>query len=98
MYRVQLSSEAEQFYASANLPLAKKLARCFERLQEDPRNHPNIKPLKGNFAGYYRYRVGDYRVVYYIKDNVFTDVGPNSEEDEGGVIVVVIAHRREVYE
>ncbi len=101
MYRVQLSSEAEQFYASANLPLAKKLARCFERLQEDPRNHPNIKPLKGNFAGYYRYRVGDYRVVYYIednKDNVVTDVDTDTEEDEGRVIVVVIAHRSEVYE
>ncbi len=98
MYRLQLSLEAEQFYASANLPLAKKLARCFERLQEDPRNHPNIKPLKGNFAGYYRYRVGDYRVVYYIEDNVATDVDTNSEEDEGRVIVVVIAHRREVYE
>ncbi|WP_396772269.1 type II toxin-antitoxin system RelE/ParE family toxin, partial [Microcystis aeruginosa] len=28
----------------------------------NPRNHPNIKSLKGELSGYYRYRVGDYRV------------------------------------
>lgn len=93
MYRVQLSSEAENFYAAANLPLAKKLARCFEKLEKDPQNHPNIKALKGNFAGYYRYRAGDYRVVYYIEQNVASDI-----EEEGRVIVILIAHRSEVYE
>lgn len=54
--------------------------------------------MKGDFAGYYRYRVGDYRVVYYIEDNFTTDVDTDSEEDTGRVIVVIIAHRREVYE
>ncbi|MDK2411762.1 type II toxin-antitoxin system RelE/ParE family toxin [Aphanizomenon sp. 202] len=48
--------------------LAKKLARCFQTLEENPSFHPNIKPLKGNYSGYYRYRVGDYRVVYSIDD------------------------------
>jgi len=85
MYRVQLASKAEQFYAVANLPLAKKLAKCFEMLEHNPRNHPNIKPLKGKFAGYYRYRVGDYRVVYYIND------------EQRIVIVTIIAHRNKVY-
>jgi mRNA interferase RelE/StbE len=98
MYRVELSPEAEQFYADANRSLAKKLARCFERLEEDPRNHPNIKPLKGNFAGYYRYRVGDYRVVYCIEENVDTDIDADNERDRGRVIVITIAHRGEVYE
>lgn len=98
MYRVELSSEAEQFYAAANRALAKKLAKCFERLEENPRNHPNIKPLKGNFAGYYRYRVGDYRVVYYIEENVDTDIDADKDRDRGRVIVITIAHRREVYE
>ncbi len=52
MYNVQLSPEAEAFYHSADRPLAKKLARCFERLEQSPHNYPNIKPLKGNLAGY----------------------------------------------
>ena len=54
-------------------------------LKTDPRSHPNIKQLKGDLTGYYRYRVRDYRVVYCIDD------------EQKRVVVTVIAHRREVY-
>lgn len=43
------------------------------------------KPLVGNLSHYYRLRVGDYRIVYEIK------------EDEVVVIVVKISHRKDVY-
>ena len=64
MYRVDHFSQARTFYASADRPLAKKLARCFEHLERDPRRHNNIKALKGERAGSFRYRVGDWRVIY----------------------------------
>ncbi|BAY90721.1 MULTISPECIES: type II toxin-antitoxin system RelE family toxin [unclassified Tolypothrix] len=86
MYSVILSAEAEEIYASADQALAKKVVRCFEQLEQNPRFHPNIKPLKGDLAGYYRYRIGDYRVIYQVND----------ETNE--VIVNNIAHRRDVYE
>ena len=86
MYEVVLSTEAQQIYASADQALAKKIARCFEQLEQTPRLHPNIKPLKGDFVGYYRDRIGDYRVIYLVND----------ETKE--VLVNTIAHRREVYE
>jgi mRNA interferase RelE/StbE len=86
MYNVVLSAEAEVIYASADQALAKKIARCFEQLEQNPRFHPNIKPLKGDFAGYYRYRIGDYRVIYEVDD------------ETNQVIVNTIAHRSEVYE
>ncbi|PHM05565.1 hypothetical protein CK516_40360 [Nostoc sp. 'Peltigera malacea cyanobiont' DB3992] len=35
----------------------------------EPRNYPNIKPLKGELSGYYRYRLGEYRVIYQIDDD-----------------------------
>ncbi len=85
MYSVVLSAEAQQIYASVEQALAKKIARCFEQLEQNPRLHPNIKPLKGNLAGYYRYRIGDYRVIYLIDD------------ETNQVIVDIIAHRRDVY-
>ena len=66
--------------------LQQRLDRCFEQLKVDPRRHPNIKPLKGTLAGYYRYRVGNYRVVYYINDQ------------DSQVVIAVIAHRSDVYE
>ena len=47
MYEVILSAEAEDIYASADRALAKKIARCFEQLEQNPYFHPNIKSLKG---------------------------------------------------
>ncbi|MEG4320119.1 MULTISPECIES: type II toxin-antitoxin system RelE/ParE family toxin [unclassified Microcoleus] len=84
-YSVVLSFDAQEFFEEASASLQRKLDRCFEMLKTDPRSHPNIKQLKGDLAGYYRYRVGDYRVVYDI------------HEEQKRVVVTIIAHRREVY-
>ena len=86
MFEVILSPEAADFFAAADRPLARKLARCFAQLESDPRRHNSIKRLTGEFAGLLRYRVGDWRVVYRIDD-------PSNR-----VLVLSIAHRREVYD
>lgn len=82
MFEVELSPEALAFFQGADRPLARKLARCFEQLEREPRRHGNIKRLTGRLAGLLRYRVGDWRVLYRI------------EEEASRVIVLVIAHRR----
>ena len=58
----------------------------FDRLPrlEDPRSIG--APLQGQLREYWKYRVGDYRVVCAIQD------------DRLLVLVVKIGHRREVYE
>lgn len=84
-YRVRLSAEAQQFYATTDQATAKKIAKCLVQLEQNPWQHPNIKPLRGQLAGYYRYRVGDYRVVYLI------------EVPTRQVLVDTIAHRSEIY-
>lgn len=87
MFEVELSPEANEFYASTDVPLARKLARCFIQLENEPRRHNNIKRLSGKaFAGYLRFRIGDWRVIYRIDDKA------------NRVYVLTIAHRREVYE
>ena len=86
MYEVRLSLEAEKVFLKSGKALSKKLVRCFKNLENNPRSHPNIKPLKGTYAGYYRYRIGDYRVVYSIEDGLVV------------VNVILIAHRGKVYE
>lgn len=50
---------------------------------EDPRSLG--APLKGEHEGYWRWRIGDYRVVARIEDKRIT------------ILVVRVAHRREVY-
>jgi mRNA interferase RelE/StbE len=85
-YTVVISADAQVFFEEASSGLQKKLDRCFERLKVEPRHHPNIKLLKGELSGYYRYRVGDYRVIYQI------------DEHSRLVTVVFIGHRSRVYE
>lgn len=50
---------------------------------ENPRVHG--KGLVGNRSGQWRYRVGDYRLIVLIKDEVLT------------ILVVGVGHRKEVY-
>ena len=51
---------------------------------EDPRVHG--KALSANRKGQWRYRVGDYRILVVIHDNIIT------------IEVVAIGHRRNVYD
>lgn len=81
MYEVLLTHDVQKFYQSADNPLARRLNRCFDQLRRDPYQHPNIKRLKSPLAGYWPYRVGDWRVVYRV------------DEDKHVVTVVLIAHR-----
>lgn len=57
----------------------------YPQLRQNPYFGTNIKKLKGEFEGYYRYRLGDYRLFYLI--------------DDGKVVVVVIdfRHRQNAY-
>ena len=53
------------------------------RLAEDPVAQGT--PLKGLFKGLYRYRVGDYRVMYAI------------DESESTILILKIGDRKSVY-
>jgi len=86
MFEVILAPEVQEFFEAADVPLAKKLARCFLQLEQDPRRHANIKRLTGEFDGYRRYRVGDWRVIFSVDDV------------KKRVLVLAVGHRREVYE
>ena len=86
MYKFELSRDAKRFFERASATLQRRLDRCFDKLKVEPHSDGGIKPLKGDFAGYYRYRVGDYRVIYRIDDQ------------QQSVFVLKIAHRSDVYE
>ncbi|GCL56511.1 hypothetical protein NIES3806_38720 [Microcystis aeruginosa NIES-3806] len=85
IYKVCLTAKANKVYFEADSVLRKKIAKCLNILQETPKNHPQIKALKGEFAGKYRFRVGDYRVIYIVDDS------------QSQVIVLLIEHRSQAY-
>jgi mRNA interferase RelE/StbE len=86
MYKVELSRAAKRFFERANASLQRRLDRCFDQLKNDPRGASNVKQLTGRLADYYRYRVGNYRVVYRIDDR------------QQVVRVFKIAHRSAAYD
>lgn len=83
-YRLEVTPSAKK--ALAALPKAARLrvdARI-NALATDPRPH-GVKTLRGSKPPLLRLRVGDYRIIYAVED------------DRLVVLVVRIAHRREVY-
>ena len=69
-------------------PLTKREAsRIIVKVKEHLLQKPEglAKPLKGIFKGLYRYRVGDYKVIFAI------------DRAEHRVIVLHVKHRKEAY-
>lgn len=63
--------------------VAERVRHAVVRLGEDPRLG---KRLAGELVPFWSYRVGDYRIVYEIRD------------EELVVLVVMLGHRRAIYE
>ncbi|MBM3189704.1 MAG: type II toxin-antitoxin system RelE/ParE family toxin [Chloroflexi bacterium] len=85
MYEIRLTRDARASYEAADKALARQLNRCFDQLQEQPYMHPNIRRLRGPLAGQWRYRIGDWRVIYRV------------QEEERIVTILLIAHRSSAY-
>lgn len=85
-WRIDFSPEAEKQLARIDRPFAKRIVAYLREkvaTSEDPRHLG--KPLKGVLREFWRYRVGDYRIVTKIEDARLL------------VLVIRVAHRREAY-
>ena len=58
----------------------------YPQLRENPFYGINIKKLKDDFEGYYRYRIGNYRLFYLV------------ENDQLIIAVVDFKHRQQAYD
>ena len=61
------------------------LGYLYDRIEgcKNPRHFG--EPLKGEMAGLWRYRVGDYRIICKLEDNRLV------------VVALAVGHRREIY-
>ena len=84
-YAVLLEKSAARFLLRLrDTKLKSRLDEAIESLADDPRP-PGCRKLAGT-TDRYRVRVGDYRIVYRIDDGKVT------------VLVLLVGHRREVYD
>ena len=82
-YRIEFTPAADQDFRSLPHDAQRRLRPKIDALAKNPRHH-GAETLAGE-KDLYRIRVGDYRVVYQIRDEVLL------------VVLVRIRHRREVY-
>ena len=82
-YQIAETKSFEKFKNKIDKKLYSKIENfVYPQLKENPFFGSNIKKLKDNLEGYYRYRMGNYRLFYLI-------------EDEKLIIVVVdLRHRK----
>lgn len=81
-YRVEVTRSAAKALRRVNPADAARLRGAIAMLAEDPRP-PASRPLRGRYG--WRLRVGDYRVLYTIRDDVLL------------IVVVTVAHRSAAY-
>ncbi len=80
---VRLTDEAREHFDALQPTIKARVLAVFERLQKWP-DVSGAKPMRKEWAGHFRIRVGDWRIIFRL-------VSPD-------VIVVRIQHRRDVYE
>lgn len=82
---IRFDKGVERSLAKLDQQIAKRITSKLREIAtlDDPRSVG--KPLVGNLAGLWRYRVGDYRIICYIDDGELV------------ILVVDVDHRSEVY-
>ena len=78
----QISKSANKQIGKLPIRIQDKINKAFDRLKTDPLSGDK---LHGELKGYYKYRLGDYRIIYSF------DIGNNI------LSVVKIEHRQGVY-
>lgn len=83
-YTVQYDAQAVAELKKLPPKLGKRIVNKINWLAEHF-EQVNLSPLSGNLSGFYKLRVGDYRVIYSLDQNSET------------IIIEKVGHRREIY-
>jgi mRNA interferase RelE/StbE len=83
-YQIEYLKRAEKDIAGLDRVQQEKIIDAIEALARNPRP-PGVTAMQGKYKGHYRVRVGDYRIIYEVKDSVLV------------VQVVRVGHRKEIY-
>ena len=87
VWRIEFESRALKEFQRLERPARERILRFLsERVEPSPDPRSFAEPLAGEaFAGLWRFRVGDFRLIAHFEDEVFL------------VLIVRIGHRRAIY-
>ncbi|HKL86206.1 MAG TPA: type II toxin-antitoxin system RelE/ParE family toxin [Treponemataceae bacterium] len=84
-FRIELSPKAHKQFYILDKPIQQQITKYINTLAETENPRQRGKPLIGSLAGIWRYRIGDYRILFRIEDDILI------------ILVLEIGHRKEVY-
>lgn len=86
-WQVRFSSMAEKYFKRLPMQTRERIKNDVEGLSKliKPLEHQSVKRLTGELRGFYRLRIGKYRIVFAILEDIHT------------IAVVNIAPRGDVY-
>ena len=85
-WTVEISDVAERQLRKLDRQIHKRILDWLDDRLEGCKNPRHFgESLKGNYAGFWRYRIGNYRVLCEIQDQYVV------------VLVLTIGHRKQVY-
>lgn len=86
-WKIEFDADVEKDLRKLGHTAQKKILTYLkEKIMPSPDPRAFGKPLSGDLAGFWRYRVGDYRILASIEDGNFI------------VLVVHVGHRKNVYD
>lgn len=85
-WTVEIADFAERQLRKLDRPVRDRILDYLHERIEGCKNPRHFgEPLKGGMAGLWRYRVGDFRIICELRDDVLV------------VLALAVGHRREVY-
>lgn len=84
MYRLHILQAASRELERLDKPVARRIVECINWLAANLDDF-RPEPYRGDLAGLYKIRVGDYRVIYQIL------------HDEQVIVIHRVGHRSEIY-
>lgn len=62
-WRVEFTPHAEDQFDQLDNSVRKRIVKALAKLENSPNPQAHCKPLSGDLAGLWRYRIGDYRFI-----------------------------------
>ena len=84
-WTVELSRTAARQFSKLDNPLKIRIKDFIVKLSAMDNPRHNGKVMQGQYSDYYRYRVGDYRLICHIEDSKML------------ITLIQLGHRKEVY-
>jgi mRNA interferase RelE/StbE len=84
-WKLIFDTTADRHFTKLDTAVKKRILDFFERTLQLPNPKAKAVQLSGNKKAFWRYRIGDYRVICRFEDN------------EMIIVAVKIGHRRDIY-